>query len=75
MTPCSASRCRETPGELDDDDHHWKAGRFYVHRNDRRIPVPKRLGFGRTPNLARPVSWAMFAAPIVIGVIVAVNEG
>lgn len=59
----------------DDDGRHWKAGMFYFNRGDSRILVPKRLGFGRTLNFAHPVAWVMFAAPIIIGVIVAANKG
>ena len=33
------------------------------------------IGFGRTLNFAHPVSWVMFAAPIVIAVIVAAYKG
>jgi uncharacterized membrane protein len=59
----------------DDDDRYWKLGQFYVNRNDRRIFVSNRFGFGRTLNFAHPVSWLMFAAPIAVGVIVAANKG
>lgn len=58
----------------DDDDRYWKAGQFYFNKDDRRILVPKKIGFGRTLNFAHPVSWIMFAAPIVVGVIAA-NKG
>ena len=58
-----------------DDDPHWKAGQFYVNREDQRVLVPKRLGFGRTLNFAHPVSWVIFALPIVVGVIAAVAKG
>ena len=59
----------------DEDDRYWKLGQFYVNRGDHRILVPKRIGFGRTLNFAHPVSWLMFAAPVVVGVIVAANKG
>ena len=58
-----------------DDDRYWKLGQFYVNKDDRRILVPKKIGFGRTLNSAHPVSWVMFVAPIVVGVIVAANKG
>nr|WP_268874139.1 DUF5808 domain-containing protein [Streptacidiphilus melanogenes] len=41
-----------------DDDRCWKAGQFYFNRDDRRLLVPKRIGFGRTLNFAQPVSWS-----------------
>lgn len=59
----------------DDDDRHWKLGQFYVNRDDRRVLVPKRIGFGRTLNFAHPVSWLMFAAPIVVALIATANKG
>jgi uncharacterized membrane protein len=58
-----------------DDDRCWKAGQFYFNRDDSRILVPKRLGFGRTLNFAHPVSWVLFAAPIAVAVFAAVNKG
>jgi uncharacterized membrane protein len=59
----------------DDDDRHWKAGQFYFNREDSRILVPKRLGFGRTLNFAHQVSWLLFAAPVVVAVIAGVHKG
>ena len=58
-----------------DDDRCWKAGQFYFNRDDRRILVPKRLGFGRTLNFAHPVAWVLFAAPIIIAVIAGAPKG
>jgi len=58
-----------------DDDRHWTAGQFYFNRDDHRILVPKRLGFGRTLNFAHPVSWVLFAAPIAIAVIAGAPKG
>ena len=58
-----------------DDDRHWRAGQFYFNRDDRRILVPKRLGFGRTLNFAHPVSWLLFALPIAIAVIAGAPRG
>jgi uncharacterized membrane protein len=59
----------------DDDDGHGKAGQFYFNRDDPRILVPQRLGFGRTLNFAHPVSWVLFGAPIAVAVFAAVNKG
>ncbi|MEU6175772.1 DUF5808 domain-containing protein [Streptantibioticus parmotrematis] len=59
----------------DDDDRYWKLGQFYVNRDDPRVLVPKRLGFGRTLNFGRPVSWLLFAAPIAVGVFTAAHKG
>lgn len=53
-----------------DGDRHWIAGTIYFNREDPRILVPKRLGFGlgRTLNLAHPVSWLVVAVPMVIAI-------
>jgi len=37
-----------------DDDRYWKAGLFYVNRNDPAVLVPKRFGIGWTVNLGHP---------------------
>ncbi|WP_042435429.1 DUF5808 domain-containing protein [Streptacidiphilus anmyonensis] len=50
-------RCGEleaTAVSWDDDDRHWKVGQSYVSPDDRRVLVPKRMGFGRTLNFASP---------------------
>jgi uncharacterized membrane protein len=44
-----------TAAQSPDDDSHWKAGLFYVNRDDPAILVPKRLGIGWTINFGRPV--------------------
>ncbi|MCL4452292.1 MAG: DUF5808 domain-containing protein [Candidatus Thermoplasmatota archaeon] len=33
------------------DDINWKAGVFYMNRDDRSLLVPKRFGYGYTLNL------------------------
>ena len=38
-------------------DRHWKAGLFYVNRDDPAVFVEKRFGIGYTMNFARPLSW------------------
>lgn len=52
-----------------DEDGHWKLGLFYYNREDRRVLVPKRLGFGRTLNMAKPQAWVLFAVPVIIAVV------
>jgi uncharacterized membrane protein len=63
--PAGASR-RAAP----DDDRHWKAGLFYVNRNDPSIWVPRRFGIGWTLNLGHPLGMVlgvgMIAVPIAI---------
>lgn len=37
----------------------WKWGVFYWNREDPRVLVPKRYGWGWTFNFARPSSWVL----------------
>ncbi|MFJ5273504.1 DUF5808 domain-containing protein [Streptomyces sp. NPDC088358] len=48
-----------------DVDHHW-FGFIYWSRDDQRLTVPKRYGWGRTLNFARPMAWFwILAVPAV----------
>ena len=42
-----------------DDDRYWKAGLFYVNRNDPALLVPRRFGIGWTINLGHPTGIAI----------------
>ncbi|MBS2537860.1 hypothetical protein KGQ20_34415 [Catenulispora sp. NF23] len=53
------------------DDEHWFGGLIYYNRGDSRTVVPKRYGFGRTLNYARPLAWVLTVLPIVIGAVAA----
>jgi uncharacterized membrane protein len=59
-----------------DDDRYWKAGFFYINRNDPSVFVPKRFGVGWTVNLGSIggvaigiVLLAVIAGAIVIAII------
>ncbi|MGN6128641.1 MAG: DUF5808 domain-containing protein [Humibacter sp.] len=52
----------DTGADAPDDDRFWKAGIFYVNRDDPAIMVPRRFGAGWTMNLGHP-------AGIAIGVV------
>jgi uncharacterized membrane protein len=54
-----------------DDDRNWKLGVFYYNSDDPRVLVRKRMGIGRTLNMARPISWVFLLAPIVVGLVAA----
>ena len=56
---------RDTELELIDDDDSWILGMFYYNKNDTRLNVEKRFGYGGTINLAHP-------AGMIIGVVSAV---
>ncbi|MBN2853902.1 MAG: DUF1648 domain-containing protein [Clostridia bacterium] len=49
------------------DDSNWKAGLYYVNRNDPSLFVPKRFGIGMTLNFGNPLSWIVML--IIIGFI------
>ncbi|MFD4956952.1 DUF5808 domain-containing protein [Streptomyces sp. NPDC058451] len=52
-----------------DDERHWY-GIFYYDRDDPRVVVPKRYGWGRTLNYGRPMAWVWtFGAPAVVAVL------
>lgn len=51
------------------DDPHWR-GIFYWNRDDARLVVPKRLGWGRTLNYGHPMAWVItFGGPAAVGVL------
>ncbi len=43
------------------DDANWRAGIFYVNREDPALFVEKRFGIGYTLNFGNPWSWVMMA--------------
>jgi uncharacterized membrane protein len=47
-----------------DDDRFWKAGLFYVNRDDPAIVVGARFGVGWAPNFGNPVAWLLVAGPV-----------
>ncbi|MGO4535635.1 DUF5808 domain-containing protein [Leifsonia sp. 2MCAF36] len=51
------------PVDTPDDDRYWRAGIFYVNRDDAALFVQRRFGVGWTINLGHP-------AGIAIGVVV-----
>ncbi len=56
-----------SPGVTDvDDDQYWKAGVFYVNKNDPSIFVEKRFGVGWTINFGHPVGYLVLFVPILL---------
>jgi len=55
-------------------DRYWKGGLLYFNSEDPAVFVEKRFGIGYTLNFARPVSWIVLGAvllvPLAIGLIV-----
>lgn len=49
-----------------DDDRYWKAGIFYVNRDDASLFLPERFGIGWTLNWARPAAWALTIALVLV---------
>ena len=48
------------------DPSFWKAKIFYYNPNDPGLWIPRKWGWGHTLNMARPASWAIVCALIVI---------
>ena len=46
--------------------NHWRLGIFYFNRQDRRLLVPKRSGFGWTLNFAHLGAWLIIVAVIAL---------
>lgn len=49
-----------------DDDTFWKAGVFYVNKNDPSIFVEKRFGVGWTMNFGNPIGYLIIFIPLLI---------
>lgn len=54
-----------------DSDRHWKAGIFYVNKEDPSIMVEKRFGIGWTVNLGNPKSWMILFVPLTAILLIA----
>ncbi len=50
----------------DQNNNHWRLGVFYFNRQDPRLLVPKRHGFGWTLNFAHLVAWVIIGVIIVL---------
>ncbi len=57
---------RDTELELQDDDDNWILGMFYYNRNDTRLNVEKRLGYGATINMAHPAGIVITVLSILL---------
>lgn len=53
-----------------DDDQFWKAGIFYINKNDPSIFVEKRFGVGWTLNLGQPLGYIVIFGPIFVILII-----
>jgi uncharacterized membrane protein len=67
---------RGSPARTDrDDDRFWKAGLFYVNRDDPAVMVGNRFGVGWTFNFGNRIAWlilaGMIAAPAGLAAILA----
>lgn len=47
-------------------ERHWKGGLVYLNPRDRQVLVAARLGPGYTPNLGRPLGWALLLAALAV---------
>ncbi|XDO64260.1 DUF5808 domain-containing protein [Streptomyces sp. RLB1-33] len=55
-----------------DADRYW-FGLFYYNRDDPRLAVPKRYGWGWTLNFGRPMAWTL-GVPVAVGLIVYLSQ-
>ncbi|KAA0965193.1 DUF1648 domain-containing protein [Sporosarcina sp. ANT_H38] len=49
-----------------DDDKYWKAGIFYVNKDDSSIFVEKRFGVGWTINMGNPIGYVILFLPLLL---------
>jgi uncharacterized membrane protein len=49
-----------------DDDRFWKLGSFYYNPDDPSVFVEKRFGVGFTNNFARPLTWVLMGALVLL---------
>lgn len=60
------------PGVIDaDSDKYWKAGIFYVNKEDPSIMVEKRFGIGWTVNFGNTMSWGILFVPLAAILLIA----
>ncbi|MFS0574911.1 DUF5808 domain-containing protein [Sporosarcina sp. 179-K 3D1 HS] len=60
------------PGITDvDEDRYWKAGVFYVNRQDPSVFVEKRFGVGWTMNFGNPLGYVVIFVPLVLILLIA----
>ncbi|MGK7376756.1 DUF1648 domain-containing protein [Planococcus sp. 1R117A] len=63
----AAAEQQPPSGIIDADrDEHWKAGIFYVNKEDPSVMVDKRFGVGWTVNFGNPKSWLYVLLPFVV---------
>ena len=48
---------------------NWKWGIIYYNPSDSRTFVPKSVGIGWTPNFARPISYVVPIAVILLAIL------
>ena len=64
---------RGIQGEPERNPSAWRAGMFYVDRNDPALFVPKRTGFGYTLNFGRPAAIVLIVSTLVVPLVVALT--
>jgi uncharacterized membrane protein len=69
LRPANLRDPRNPRPDAVDDDEHWKAGLFYVNRDDPALVVTRRFGLGWTLNLGHPAGIALMTVlPLAIAV-------
>ena len=61
-----AVRMGDTPGEGETPEERWTGKVIYYNPADPALMVERRLGFGYTPNFARPLGWLLMALALAL---------
>ena len=69
----AARTSRGIPREPERNPSAWRAGVFYVDRNDPALFVPKRAGFGYTFNFGHPAALVLTLLTLVVPLAVALG--
>ena len=59
----------------DANPNHWRLGMLCFNRQDRRLFVPKRYGFGRTVTFANIWAWLLIAVTVLVLIASLLNRG
>ena len=62
----------EISKQRQNDPDNWKCEYFYFNRQDPRIFVPKKSGYGVTPNFANPKSIIVLVTLFIAWILIAI---
>ena len=59
----------------DANPNHWRLGPLYFNRQDRRLFVPQRYGYGWTVNFANIWAWLLIGVSVLVLIASFLNRG